>query len=204
MAQEKYKLENASSFASSLKDINPSIVSDKFLEKNKEIEVDVFLDDINIVSSLLADIDVQFSQTKKEYYELINEEGIFRLRSLKKSKHLGAKRGKITIYIPDGMIFNKALLKNISGDIMLNNFNANEIIISNVSGDIKINGTDASKKLSVNTVSGDITISRCKIGMLNASNVSGDIIVENSSYIDSAINNASGDIDIITNNNESN
>lgn len=204
MAQEKLKLDNASSFASSLKDINPSIVSDKFLEKNKEIEVDVFLDDINIVSSKLADIDVHFSQTKKEYYELINEEGIFRLKSLKKSKHLGAKRGKITIYIPDGMIFNKALLKNISGDIMLNNFNANEIISSNVSGDIILKRVEASKKLAVNTVSGDITISQCAIGMLNALNVSGDITVENSSYIDSSINSVSGDIDIVTNNNESN
>ena len=37
MAQGKLKLDNAASYASELKDINPSIVNDKFLEKNKEI-----------------------------------------------------------------------------------------------------------------------------------------------------------------------
>ena len=113
MAQGKLKLDNAASYASELKDINPSIVNDKFLEKNKEIEVDVAIDNVSIVSSKLPDIDVKFFQTKKEFYELINEEGIFRLKTVKKNNRLGIKRGEITIFIPDGMIFNKALMNNI-------------------------------------------------------------------------------------------
>ena len=53
-------------------------------------------------------------------------------------------------------------------------------------------------------MSGDIAFNRCKIGFLKADNVSGDIVVENSNYIDSSFNCLSGDIDVVTNNNESN
>lgn len=204
MAQGKLKLDNAASYASELKDINPSIVNDKFLEKNKEIEVDVAIDNVSIVSSKLPDIDVKFFQTKKEFYELINEEGIFRLKTVKKNNRLGIKRGEITIFIPDGMIFNKALMNNISGDLKIANFNANEIIASSVSGNIIFENTEADAKLCARSVSGDIAFNRCKIGFLKADNVSGDIVVENSNYIDSSFNCLSGDIDVVTNNNESN
>ncbi len=204
MAQGKLKLDNAASYASELKDINPSIVNDKFLEKNKEIEVDVAIDNVSIVSSKLPDIDVKFFQTKKEFYELINEEGIFRLKTVKKNNRLGIKRGEITIFIPDGMIFNKALMNNISGDLKIANFNANEIIASSVSGNIIFENTEADAKLCARSVSGDIAFNRCKIGFLKVDNVSGDIVVENSNYIDSSFNCLSGDIDVVTNNNESN
>ncbi len=204
MSNNKYKFENAGSCASEVKNINPNIVNDKYLEKNKEIEVDVIVDDVEVLSSNLAEIDIKFSKTKKEYYEVISEDGIFRLKSISNQNHLGMKRGKVTIYVPDGAMYNRVLLKNLSGDMKIKDLSAVEIVASSVSGDIKFYNIDSKEKMSINSVSGDIVLGECRVGMLKASSVSGDIIVENTSYIDSDIKSVSGDVDIITNNDELN
>lgn len=96
------------------------------------------------------------------------------------SRLFGLKVGKysarIVIHIAVPEQFEKIKVKNISGDIVVNDISSERFLVEAVSGDIKTNNSSA-KTLLIHTGSGDVGVEDCQADELFASSISGDVNV---------------------------
>lgn len=96
------------------------------------------------------------------------------------SRLFGLKVGKysagIAIHIAVPEQFEKIKVKNISGDIVVNDISSERFLVEAVSGDIKTNNSSA-KTLLIHTGSGDVGVEDCQADELFASSISGDVNV---------------------------
>ena len=98
----------------------------------------------------------------------------------------------LTIKVPDSM---KSIeIRSMSGDIEVEEANAEKISISTTSGDINFDGN--AKKLTLNTVSGDIELTTYEQFAGDIHTVSGDIDFEANSAFNAKMATTSGDIEI--------
>ena len=98
----------------------------------------------------------------------------------------------LTIEVPDEM--NNIEIYSMSGDIEVEEANAEKITISSTSGDINFEGN--AKKLRLNTVSGDIECTTDERFEGDMYTVSGDVELEANSAFNAKISTTSGDIKI--------
>lgn len=98
----------------------------------------------------------------------------------------------LTIEVPDAM--DNIEIHSMSGDIEVEEANAEKISISSTSGDISFEGN--AKKLTLNTVSGDIECTTDERFEGDMHTVSGDINLEANSAFNAKMATTSGDIEI--------
>lgn len=98
----------------------------------------------------------------------------------------------LTIEVPDEM--NNIEIHSMSGDVEVEEANAEKITISSTSGDINFEGN--AKKLNLNTVSGDIECTTDERFEGDMHTVSGDINLEANSTFNAKMATTSGDIKI--------
>lgn len=98
----------------------------------------------------------------------------------------------LTIEVPDEM--NNIEIHSMSGDVEVEEANAEKITISSTSGDINFEGN--AKKLRLNTVSGDIECTTDERFEGDMHTVSGDINLEANSTFNAKMATTSGDIEI--------
>ncbi|MBO4214333.1 MAG: DUF4097 family beta strand repeat protein [Lachnospiraceae bacterium] len=98
----------------------------------------------------------------------------------------------LTIEVPDAM--DNIEIHSMSGDIEVEEVNAEKISISSTSGDISFEGN--AKKLTLNTVSGDIECTTDERFEGDMHTVSGDINLEANSAFNAKMATTSGDIEI--------
>ena len=98
----------------------------------------------------------------------------------------------LTIEVPDEM--NSIEIHSMSGDVDVEEANAEKITISSTSGDISFEGN--AKKLTLNTVSGDIECTTDERFEGDMHTVSGDINLEANSTFNAKMATTSGDIEI--------
>ena len=182
-----------------------------------KLSVKTVADEITIESSPDDKAHVLLDDSDREFYNIqVTSSGI--IVEYLSSKYLSLNRrrsGELTIQIPDGRIYNEALIETASGDIKIDyELNADKFSLNMVSGDSsikKLNSNNAylnvvsgdidikevnTDKIVINTVSGDIDIDVVNANKIVIDGVSGDININHTSTTDVVTNSITGDVTV--------
>ncbi|MGS0972467.1 MAG: DUF4097 family beta strand repeat-containing protein [Candidatus Izemoplasmataceae bacterium] len=166
------------------------------LENNVDVIISLTSDDVECVAHDEETIEVFYKKVKNINDYKLNFDGkVFSLEEKKKIGLFGFKMGsgQFIVKVPKELNPNNLSIKIVSGEVALVQVNAKDVSLravsgnlvvrqgqyasldmSIVSGDAKVNNVDISKDASINSVSGDITLSEVTAKNFFVKTVSGD------------------------------
>nr|AJG37903.1 hypothetical protein [Firmicutes bacterium enrichment culture clone fosmid MGS-M1] len=166
------------------------------LENNVDVIISLTSDDVECVAHDEETFEVFYKKVKNINDYKLNFDGkVFSLEEKKKIGLFGFKvgSGQFIVKVPKELNPNNLSIKIVSGEVALVQVNAKDVSLravsgnlvvrqgqyasldmSIVSGDAKVNNVDISKDASINSVSGDITLSEVTAKNFFVKTVSGD------------------------------
>lgn len=167
-------------------------------QQYNKIEIDTYIDDINIYLSINNETKITYVENNLFKYEINVINNILSIKQIKKKKSLfNLKNNKLDIYLTDeifesldidgatsdikihqGLIFNNLEIENSTGNINIQSIVKNNIDIELSTGDLKLeNSTFGNTNIEATT--GDIRILNTTCKLLDIETTTGDIELSN-------------------------
>ncbi|MDA3887118.1 MAG: DUF4097 family beta strand repeat-containing protein [Candidatus Delongbacteria bacterium] len=168
--------------------------------ENNKLSLNLILvdGDIQVIGEDRLDIEVELGDLRKntadEVFDISYENGelsIIQKDSKKLLKMFNIKAVDVQIKLPNKTAV-AGDIKNVSGDININELVGYEGSIATRNGDVEINKI-ASVDLKISIVNGDLSVKEID-GKLKVNNVNGDVQLRENNYKAININNVNGDI----------
>lgn len=181
---------------------------DDIINRLKTIDEDTTLNRIISIKTVSDDVSFEESKDDKAHIRLYEvDQNAYNIAvnqseikvEYKSSMYLGLNRrksGEIVIAIPAGRCYNKITIETATGDVEANiELNATDFSINTVSGDVDLTKI-STRQTKVNAVSGDIHIDYLKCERMTVNTVSGDLRIKKLECEKLVLDSVSGDADI--------
>ena len=162
-------------------------------------KVDLINDDLEIEVGDYDDFEINYKNTEKDRYRVINDNNSYTFEAKKMSgiKSLfglnNFKHGTIKIFVPRRFRFNEITLQTISGNQRINMLFAKKVTLYTTSGDFNIGKIEADE-VDARLVSGDIDIDEINAQNFKVDVVSGDVKIVEAYVKKVGLNSVSGDL----------
>lgn len=184
----------------SIEDIVASYVNQSSKEEKRDFKLELDLscfEKFDIESIDGDNIRLEIDEEAANYVEVLKDDSSFHLKNKVMKKNLTNKNlFDGTLYIGRDILFDKIIIGNVAADMNICFLKGNSILINTVTGDIRFDSINASEKVKIASVSGDINLRDICSPNLILETVNGDIKVREICSDNVKFDTVNGDIEI--------